>query len=295
MKKIYCILVLFLLTICCSCTLEKETCLKDFVERNGKLSASIYKSTLNISGEWSFYGKGKTTIKSDGQIIHFQDAVYLGPLMVGLEFVSEGAAKNALDIFNSNSYSYYQKDKYLFPTYLGSFVLFYGVNSFNGNDQKGYWFYDKAMDKKILLGIQKNHTLINNNLIIDGYDVLIHRCIALHQDNYYKKVVIGKDVDVLYYGALADKDFEIIEFKGDIEEIHGCQINSNETFKYTIIPLSVKYIGSKAFKKGNIYCEHESKPDAWDNEFITGTAKVYWAGEWEYNEEGVPVPLTLDN
>ena len=84
-------------------------------------------------------------------------------------------------------------------------------------------------------------------------------------------------------------DFEVLKFSDNIKEIHGGIVsNKNETFKYTVIPQSVVYVGAKAFNKGEIFCEHKSKPLAWDNFFVYGTAKVYWQGEWEYDENGIP-------
>ena len=46
-----------------------------------------------------------------------------------------------------------------------------------------------------------------------------------------------------------------------------------------------------AFSNGNIFCEVSSKPDEWDKDFAVQNAKVYWAGEWEYNEDGIPVAI----
>lgn len=37
--------------------------------------------------------------------------------------------------------------------------------------------------------------------------------------------------------------------------------------------------------------EDESKPEGWDDEFYTLNAKVYYAGEWEYDYHGVPKPI----
>ncbi len=31
--------------------------------------------------------------------------------------------------------------------------------------------------------------------------------------------------------------------------------------------------------------------DRWEDDFAIGDAEVYYAGEWEYNSEGIPTPL----
>jgi hypothetical protein len=48
------------------------------------------------------------------------------------------------------------------------------------------------------------------------------------------------------------------------------------------------YVGEKAFNKGEIFCELPSRPVLWDKDFVSGTAKVYWQGEWEYDKNGIP-------
>ena len=49
------------------------------------------------------------------------------------------------------------------------------------------------------------------------------------------------------------------------------------------------YIGIEAFTSGTIYVEgYKQKPDGWAEQLAAGDAKVYWAGEWEYDEHGTP-------
>ena len=96
-----------------------------------------------------------------------------------------------------------------------------------------------------------------------------------------------------YIGAFAFYGVDTLKyvyFNSKIEVIEGnsfydCPI------EYVVIPKSVKYIGIGAFNNGNIFCEVSSKPDKWDKDFAFGNAKVYWAGEWEYNEDGIPVAI----
>ena len=61
-----------------------------------------------------------------------------------------------------------------------------------------------------------------------------------------------------------------------------------------IIPDSVKEINYNAFLwcyELTIYCEAQEKPIAWDSEWH-GSTQVYWADEWRYDENNIPVPLT---
>ena len=43
-----------------------------------------------------------------------------------------------------------------------------------------------------------------------------------------------------------------------------------------------------AFSHTIVYCEASEKPNGWENYFYTKNARVYYAGEWEYDELGIP-------
>ena len=62
---------------------------------------------------------------------------------------------------------------------------------------------------------------------------------------------------------------------------------------YIIIPKSVKTIGKGAFNYGNIFCEAESKLEGWDENFYSDNAKVYYKGQWDYDNNGNP--YVIDN
>ena len=40
-----------------------------------------------------------------------------------------------------------------------------------------------------------------------------------------------------------------------------------------------------------IYCEVSSEPQEWNFNWNWSNRPVYWAGQWEYNTEGNPVPI----
>ena len=61
-----------------------------------------------------------------------------------------------------------------------------------------------------------------------------------------------------------------------------------------VIPDSVTSIDSSAFYECSsltIYCEAVSKPSGWNEYWADWGISVYWAGQWEYDAEGNPVPL----
>ena len=72
------------------------------------------------------------------------------------------------------------------------------------------------------------------------------------------------------------------------EAFYGCN-----KLEWIVIPQSVIFVGEYAFTNGKIFCEIESKPAQWKNNFVAEDAKVYWKNEWEYDENGIPAPIKV--
>ena len=61
-----------------------------------------------------------------------------------------------------------------------------------------------------------------------------------------------------------------------------------------VIPNSVTSIGESAFRYCNsltIYCESTSKHSGWNIYWTESDRPIYWAGQWEYDVNGKPIPL----
>ena len=69
------------------------------------------------------------------------------------------------------------------------------------------------------------------------------------------------------------------------QAFQGCK-----NLKQIVIPKSVEIIGAKAFTDTMVFCEAESKPNGWEDDFAVENAKVYYANEWHYDDAGNPVP-----
>lgn len=114
---------------------------------------------------------------------------------------------------------------------------------------------------------------------------------ALMNLYYLEYVVCNENLKYIGGAALAGTvNLKKIQLNSKLEYI-GSEAFYNSGLEYIVIPKSVKEIGNETFNKCNVFCEVESKPSGWADDFITGDAKVYYKGEWEYNEEGIPVPL----
>ena len=67
-----------------------------------------------------------------------------------------------------------------------------------------------------------------------------------------------------------------------------------ESLVSAVIPDTVENIYEYAFGEcynATIYCHHEELPSGWYETWNSSGRPVYWAGEWEYNEDGNPKPI----
>ena len=119
----------------------------------------------------------------------------------------------------------------------------------------------------------------------------------------------GSLVDSIGFGAFSyHNKLKEVTIPDTITSIGGNAFAYCENLTDLVIPDSVTLIGPNAFLGCNslvIYCEAQSKPAGWDetwnycfvesdeNKIITNLkyVTVYWAGEWEYDWLGNPVPL----
>lgn len=105
-----------------------------------------------------------------------------------------------------------------------------------------------------------------------------------------KKVILNEELEEIGMFAFSF-DVEEVVFNKNLKTIRLGSFLACENLKYVVLPKTIKKIEYAAFATGNIYCEVSTKPVGWEDEFCIGDAVVYWAGEWEYDENGIPYPL----
>lgn len=222
-----------------------------------------------------------------------------------IECLNEEDAKKLSEELSKGMYSFFYKENIVYNSTLFS-VLF--INGNSAKIDKGLVYSD---DGKILIG--KNERLTFSEFEIPEQTEVLGQ-FSLYLTETVKKIICNDNLKKITRTALAVmKDLEEvvlneglttlgpacfdyclklnkINIPSTLKEIYTLAFYDCESLEYIVIPKNVEYIGRKVFNKTNVYCEVESKPDAWDDEFICEDAKVYWAGEWEYNEDGIPTP-----
>lgn len=101
-------------------------------------------------------------------------------------------------------------------------------------------------------------------------------------------LIIPKNVKELKPMAFMCTQYKKIVLSEGLEKIRTRAFDGLVNLEYTIIPKSVRFIGDYAFNYGNIFCDVYQKPIGWSSVFATDQAKVYYADEWYYDENGVP-------
>jgi hypothetical protein len=284
MKKILFLLICLIFVFFATACENKKKDLFQLKELNGWKTEEVYEFLFKAKYKWStVYGSRYTH-----PAYKFKYAIFYGDDCIGYEFETEEEAIMAAEYNNSIFYSFCHKGKYAFPARLPSFVFFYDEEEILGSKDEGYWIEEDG--EKTLLIIGENHPVIDGVITIDGYERISALVLGGTIENGFKKVVIGDSVRILYYGAITGKKFDEIVFSKNLKEIHGCITSKNNTTFKTIIPKTIEIVGKYSFSGGNIYCEQESKPLNWHPEFAVENAKVYWAGEWEYDKDGNPQP-----
>lgn len=261
-----------------------------YIEKNGDDALKMFKN--------QFFKEGKFVIEEYSTVyeIKFKRLLLINSSIVFYECHSEEEAEEGCRFLNECSISAKTEGRIILTQeFMAAHVLVYGLDSIHGDGiNEDMWFYDEKKNHKILFRLAKNTPIINNTLTISGYDEIAQHMLYHFMNTKLDKIIISDDVKIVQPGALVTIFCRVIEFGKNVTTIHmGNVTNSNQTFEYTVIPEGVTYLGTKAFSKGNIFCEinRTQKPSNWKPEYLTGTAKIYWKGQWEYNENGVPQPI----
>ena len=198
-----------------------------------------------------------------------------------------------LNIEETYNFDTYTRDgKFVYIDCQISYLFLYGEPL----EKEGYLYYELDNGDILLFGdvcnceskvkSENTETIIPNwvNIIGGGpYNSFYN----LHQPKA-KTLIIPDSVKEIKTFAFIYSKYEKIVLSNGLEKIDSEAFKDCKNLKEVVIPKSVEHIGYHAFTYGTLYCEAESKPKGWNQYFAGENVKVYYANEWEYDENGNP-------
>lgn len=143
-------------------------------------------------------------------------------------------------------------------------------------------------NNSILIKMRKETTSIINL----PYHTFAISSYAFYNNSYLEKIVLNEGLFRIDECAFMNcKNLKNVYLNQGLRVINAYSFYGCTKLDSVVIPQSVIMIGENAFISGNIFCEQEKKPVFWNDNFVIGDAKVYWKGEWEYDENNIPKPL----
>ena len=205
------------------------------------------------------------------------------------------------DISNSTcSYLFFKGDKEEFQKSVKEKFRYYAYIN-------GFYVFDFAWVYEFLFGLPKGngelYALHNNEVLFGFQDEMKDKAVTLPKGVKIAAGLLNIDkgeisklvcnAELIRIGTWAFRGLtsltEVVLNQG-LKEIGEKAFNGCVNLRKIVIPKSVEVIYSEAFTSTAVYCEVESKPDGWEDDFAVENAKVYYANEWHYDDAGNPVP-----
>ena len=216
-----------------------------------------------------------------------------------IEYEDDMAAASLNNYLVSVDGSYIRVGNILFLANFVGYVFMYGTENLHFDGWGNDMWMELPSGKTILLSLGTSTIPTNNELIIDGYDILAVFSIIIWfsvSDYSYdiKKIIIGDQVEELKRNSLLSYHSCSLILGKNVRKIN--KTNSLVKYNYIIIPKGIDYIGPSGLYANIVYCEEKKKPNSWDPRYMKEVGNFYWAGQWEYDEiSGEPKPIELNN
>lgn len=198
-----------------------------------------------------------------------------------------------LNIEETYNFDTYTRDgKFVYIDCQISYLFLYGEPL----EKEGYLYYELDNGDILLFGdvcnCESEVKNENTKTVIPSWVNIIgggpyYSFYNFHQPKA-KTLIIPESVKEIKTFAFIYSKYENIVLSNGLEKIDSEAFKDCKNLKEVVIPKSVEHIGYHAFTYGTIYCEAESKPEGWNQYFAGEGVKVYYANEWEYDENGNP-------
>ena len=112
---------------------------------------------------------------------------------------------------------------------------------------------------------------------------------SAYKDSKITSLICNEGLEKIEYAAFSNNySLSSITLNQGLKYIGDYAFSECEKLEWVVIPKSVTHMGWYVFTYGNIFCEVESKPKGWDKDFAYDDARVYYKGEWKYDENNIP-------
>ena len=304
MKK-FLIIVLFFMSFLCSCSIGKED-YYDLSEINSityrkaypeyeRLHNLYYKRQIFFEViEYRLYTKESLDIEDYKEVVELYGVEFEKLLQIAMYQYDENRNK---EVKVYNEFFQFSSSKEAKKVYDDMFY-----------DSKEYileknLIYIDCYAAKILLGkkmVQRFDFVLDENLenLYSGIDCkgelkilpgvkTISR--SAFKDFKITSLICNEGLEKIEHAAFTNNySLSSITLNQGLKYIGDYAFSECEKLEWVVIPESVTHMGWYVFTYGNIFCEVESKPKGWDKDFAYDDARVYYKGEWKYDENNIP-------
>lgn len=115
-------------------------------------------------------------------------------------------------------------------------------------------------------------------------------------NDYIEKIILPDSIVNIYQTAFSGLiNLKSITIPSSVKRIGHYAFEDCSSLSSIVIPSNVMVISAEVFsgcRSLSIYCEAAEQPEGWATNWNPDNRPVYWAGQWEYDSEGNPVPLS---
>ena len=299
-KGFMCFILTILLFLTFGCNSDNQTKIEKLYEQNYDV-IDLIAQTYGVELVFTKYGEVETTLSvfSTPYKYAYYTKIRGENKVVVAEYEDDISAASLNK--NTKIEGYYSRiGNILFSTDFLGYVFVYGDEKLHIDWENDCWI-ELPSEEKVLLSYGISHKPINDALIIDGYEIVAGNSMVVwyvynkDEKNFeVSEIIIGDYVKKIKFNSLVIPNYTGALVLGkNLEYISQPDLYAK--YNYIIVPKGIDFVEYKGLVAKIIYCEEKVKPREWDPRAMKGTDKIYWAGQWEYDEvTGEPKPIETE-